>query len=99
MPNSPVKRARKQGVSRADGSIMAFPYIPRVADLPPALTGLDPLRLSMKLQVICIVFQICAKAMFDGSLAREAAGERERPRRLARLMQKLPPEHRPPQKP
>jgi len=63
------------------------------------LTGLDPLRLSMKVQVICIVFQICAKAMFDGSLAREAAGERERPRRLARLMQKLPPEHRPPQKP
>jgi len=63
------------------------------------LTGLDPLRLSMNVQVICIVFQIYAKAMLDGSLAREVARERDRPRRLARLMQKLPPEHRPPQKP
>jgi hypothetical protein len=35
MAGSPLKRARKQGVRLADGSIVAFPYMPRVADLPP----------------------------------------------------------------
>jgi len=30
-----LKRARKQGIRLADGSIIAFPYMPRVADLPP----------------------------------------------------------------
>ena len=35
MAGSPLKRARKQGVRLADGSIIAFPYMPRVADLPP----------------------------------------------------------------
>ena len=35
MTGSPLKRARKQGVRLADGSIVAFPYMPRVADLPP----------------------------------------------------------------
>ena len=35
MTGSPLKRARKQGVRLADGSIIAFPYMPRVADLPP----------------------------------------------------------------
>ena len=35
MAGSPLKRARKQGVRRDDGSIVAFPYMPRVADLPP----------------------------------------------------------------
>jgi hypothetical protein len=34
MAGSPLKRARKQGVRLADGSIVAFPYMPRVADLP-----------------------------------------------------------------
>jgi sulfate permease family protein len=34
MPGSPLKRQRKQGVRLADGSIIAFPYMPRVADLP-----------------------------------------------------------------
>ena len=34
MAGSPLKRARKQGVRLADGSVIAFPYMPRVADLP-----------------------------------------------------------------
>jgi len=35
MAGSPLKRARKQGVRLDDGSIIAFPYMPRVSDLPP----------------------------------------------------------------
>ena len=35
MAGSPLKPARKQGVRLEDGSILAFPYMPRVADLPP----------------------------------------------------------------
>jgi hypothetical protein len=35
MAGSPLKRARKQGVRLEDGSVIAFPYMPRVADLPP----------------------------------------------------------------
>src|SRR5262249_45901267 len=35
MAGTPLKRARKQGIRLADGSIIAFPYMPRVADLPP----------------------------------------------------------------
>ena len=35
MAGSPLKRARKQGIRLEDGSIVAFPYMPRVADLPP----------------------------------------------------------------
>ena len=34
MASSPLKRARKQGIRLEDGSIVAFPYMPRVADLP-----------------------------------------------------------------
>jgi hypothetical protein len=34
MAGSPLKRARKQGIRLDDGSIIAFPYMPRVADLP-----------------------------------------------------------------
>jgi hypothetical protein len=34
MAGSPLKRARKQGIRLEDGSIVAFPYMPRVADLP-----------------------------------------------------------------
>ena len=34
MTGSPLKRARKQGIRLEDGSIIAFPYMPRVADLP-----------------------------------------------------------------
>jgi hypothetical protein len=35
MAGSPLKRKRKQGVRLEDGSTIAFPYMPRVSDLPP----------------------------------------------------------------
>jgi hypothetical protein len=35
MAGSPLKRARKQGVRLDDGTVIPFPYMPRVADLPP----------------------------------------------------------------
>jgi hypothetical protein len=35
MAGSPLKRARKLGVRAEDGSVIAFPRMPRVADLPP----------------------------------------------------------------
>jgi hypothetical protein len=35
MAGCPIRRARKAGVLTDDGSIVAFPYMPRVADLPP----------------------------------------------------------------
>jgi hypothetical protein len=112
MAGSPLKRARKQGVRLADGSIIAFPYMPRVADLPLGwrhfttaqkiehligldryeeilswgpVTELDPLRLSFQMQVIRIFLRIGLKAVLDGTLAREAASERERERILVEL--------------
>jgi hypothetical protein len=50
------------------------------------LAGLDPVRFSMKIQVIRIVLRICVKAMFDGTLARDAARERDRERALGDLI-------------
>ena len=112
MTGSPLKRARKQGVRLANGSIIAFPYMPRVADLPPGwryfttaekiehligldrcdeilswgpITELDPLRLSFQMQVIRIFLRVGLKAVLDGTLAREAARERDRQRILAEL--------------
>jgi hypothetical protein len=35
MAGTPLKRARKQGVRLDDGTVIPFPYMPRVADLPP----------------------------------------------------------------
>jgi hypothetical protein len=35
MAGSPLKRARKQGIRLDDSSIVAFPRMPRVAELPP----------------------------------------------------------------
>ena len=120
MAGSPLKRARKQGVRLADGSIIAFPRMPRVADLPPGwrhlspaekierligldrcreilswgpITERDPLRRSFQMQVMRVLLPIGIKAMLDGSLAREAARERNRAailndlgRRLARAI-------------
>jgi hypothetical protein len=50
---------------------------------------LDPLRPSMKMQVIRVVLPIGIKAMLDGSLAREAARERNRTAVLDELACKL----------
>jgi hypothetical protein len=112
MAGSPLKRQRKQGVRLDDGSMIAFPYMPRVADLPPGwrhftmaekiehligldrcdeilswgpVTELDPLRLSFQMQVIRILLRIGLKAVLDGTLAREAARERDRQRILEGL--------------
>jgi hypothetical protein len=35
MAGSPLKRQRKLGIRDEHGGIIAFPYMPRVADLPP----------------------------------------------------------------
>jgi len=42
MPGSPLKRQRKLGVRAGDGSVIAFPYMPRVAELPPGWQHLGP---------------------------------------------------------
>jgi hypothetical protein len=42
------------------------------------IAELDPFRLSVKLQVIRIVFAVGAKAYLDGKLGREAERERDR---------------------
>ena len=34
MAGSPLKRQRKAGIRADDGSVIAFPYMPCVADLP-----------------------------------------------------------------
>jgi hypothetical protein len=109
MAGSPLKRQRKAGIRADDGSVIAFPYMPRVADLPrgwrhwsPAekiehllgmpldraaeiltwpVAELDPLRLSLRMQVWRIVFMIGMKAMLEGKFGRE----RERERALDRL--------------
>ena len=113
MPGSPLKRQRKQGVRLDDGTIIAFPYMPRVADLPPGwrhfstadkvthlletsfdhapeilswpAAELDPLRLSLQVQVIRIFVKIALKALLNGTLDREIARERNRERLLAEM--------------
>jgi hypothetical protein len=35
MAGSPLKRQRKAGIRTEDGTVIRFPYMPRVADLPP----------------------------------------------------------------
>jgi hypothetical protein len=51
---------------------------------------LDPLRLSLQVQVIRIVVKIAGKALLDGSLDREIVRERERDAALARMVSELP---------
>ena len=42
MAGSPLKRARKQGVRLEDGSVIAFPRMPRVRELPPSWRHWSP---------------------------------------------------------
>ena len=49
------------------------------------LAELDPLRLSLRMQVSHIVFMIGVKALLDGKLDRQAARERDRQLVLERL--------------
>jgi hypothetical protein len=117
MPGTPLKRQRKLGVRDEDGSVIAFPRMPHVSELPtdwrhwsPAqkiehvlgmnldrcyeilswpIAELDPFRLSVKLQVIRIIFAIGAKALLDGKLGREPAREHDRQRVLAEMARDL----------
>jgi hypothetical protein len=52
---------------------------------------LDPLRLSLRMQVWHVVFMIGVKAMLNGTLAREADRERDRQRILRRVHARLAP--------
>jgi hypothetical protein len=113
MAGSPMKRMRKAGVTDpVTGELIPFPYMPRVADLPPGwrhfttaqkidhvigldrcheilswgpITKLDPLRPSFQMQVIRVLLKIGVKAQLNGTLAREAARERNRERILEEL--------------
>jgi hypothetical protein len=118
MAGSPLKRQRKLGVRVDDDSVIAFPRMPRTADLPPGwrhwspaekiehllgmtlddmaeilswgpIAALDPFRLSVRLQVMRIIFAIGGKALLDGKLGRDAARERDRERILAELVRNL----------
>ena len=120
MAGSPLKRQRKLGARTDDGSVIAFPRMPRTADLPPGwrhwspaekiehllgmtlddiaeimswgpIAELDPFRLSVRLQVIRLIFAIGVKALLDGRLGREAARDRDRERVLAELVRALRP--------
>src|SRR5215469_1467893 len=42
MAGSPLKRQRKLGVRAEDGSVITFPYMPRVAELPPGWENFGP---------------------------------------------------------
>ena len=42
MAGSPLKRQRKLSVRGDNGSVIAFPYMPRVDDLPPEKTAAAP---------------------------------------------------------
>ena len=42
MAGSPLKRARKLGIRAEDGSIIAFPRMPRASELPPGWRNLSP---------------------------------------------------------
>jgi hypothetical protein len=115
MAGSPLKRQRKQGVRLEDGRVIAFPYMPCVADLPPGwrhfspaqkiehligldrcyeilswpLDELDPLRHSMRMQVMRVLLPIGIKAALDGSLHRELERDRNRAAALEELDCKL----------
>jgi hypothetical protein len=104
MHGTPLKRQRKLGVRDDDDGVIAFPYMPRVADLPRGwrhfsaaakiehligldrcreilswpLDELDPVRRSMRMQVIRVLLPIGIEALLDGSLGRDVARERDR---------------------
>jgi hypothetical protein len=56
---------------------------------------LDPPHLSLWIQVWRVIFMVGTKALLDGKLGREAAGERDRQRALAELARDLRSDSRP----
>jgi hypothetical protein len=115
MAGSPLKRQRKAGIRADDGSVIALPFLPRVADLPREwrhfsaaekiehligldrcreilswpLDELDPVRRSMRMQVLRVILRIGIKALLDGKLGLEAARERNRDAVLEELARRL----------
>jgi hypothetical protein len=77
-PDEKVERLLNMPLDRA-AEILTWP----VAEL-------DPLRLSLQVQVIRIVVKIAGKALLDGSLDRETARERGRDAALTRMVSELP---------
>jgi hypothetical protein len=72
----------------------ALSKIERLLNMPlhraaEILTELDPLRLSLWMQVWRVVFMIGAKALLDGKLGHEAARNSERERVLAEMARDL----------
>jgi hypothetical protein len=59
--------------------------LPEIARKLAAAAELDPLRLSLWMQVIRIVVKIAGKALLDGSLDREIVRERDRQRIIEEL--------------
>jgi hypothetical protein len=55
------------------------------------LDELDPVRRSMRMQVLRVIMPIGIKALLDGKLGREAARERNRQRILAEFARDLRP--------
>ena len=53
------------------------------------LDKLDPVRRSMRMQVLRVILRIGIKALLNGKLGREAARERDRQRLLAELTRDL----------
>jgi DNA-binding transcriptional MerR regulator len=80
MAGSPLKRQRKSGMSLDD--------IHEILSWRP-ISELDQFRLSVKMQVMRIVFAIGTKVLLDGRLGREPARERNRDAVLDELARRL----------
>jgi hypothetical protein len=86
LSNAPVART----LARREGRASASMPLDRVAEIlrwSPA--ELDPLLLSLRMQVWRVVFMIGTKALLDGKLGHEAARGRERERVLAEMARDL----------
>jgi DNA-binding transcriptional MerR regulator len=80
MAGSPLKRQRKSGMSLDD--------IHEILSWRP-ISELGQFRLSVKMQVMRIVFAMGTKALLDVRLGREAARERNRDAVLNELARRL----------
>ena len=82
MPGSPLKRQRKLGARREDGSVIAFPYMPRVADLPP---GWRHFSAAQKIEHL-IGLDSCYQILSMGSLVELDPLSRSMVRQVIRIM-------------
>ena len=88
-PHSPESRlfARRVASAVAEQKIDHLIGLDRAAEILSwgPITELDPLRQSFQMQVLRVFLLIGLKAVLDGTLAREAARERDRERILEEL--------------